>query len=156
VLAGVVYLLLHVFNKRIAFGRILAVVCLTACFAIIVAIIADKIFSPKILSKRDYYGTYKVDKSYFDKKQAAWQHEHFTIKITEPDNFELLDNDSLPKTFKGKINFLSDYESAEINYKVDSNCHHILSSPPIIVRHAFSFHVVLHSTKFSNMYFIKQ
>jgi hypothetical protein len=115
-------------------------------------------FSKKIvLEKDDYYGHYIIDRSYFPGKQADWQYNHFRFEIKTDNTLSLYETEEekIIKTWQGRIETISPYESARLVLKVDSPTHHILNENPTTYRAWRSFYLVFKSKKFNNMFFKK-
>lgn len=74
-------------TKRKIFGIISGLIWLGIFGLIIVSQIIMWLSKPISLNKKDYYGTYVVNRKYFRGYQADWQYESF--------RFEIKDNDSI-------------------------------------------------------------
>ena len=111
-----------------------------------------------VLDKSDYYGSYVIDRDYFDPKQAQWQYEHFRFEIRRNDSiyFYVTEKERIVKTYKGSITTLNPRSSEVLKIRMEQPTHHILSYQPTIWRGIWSFTLVFRSPKFSNMYFVKE
>ncbi len=109
------------------------------------------------LKKNDYYGQYIVDRDFFPGRHADWQYNNFRFEIKNDDNIYFYETNrgKILKTFKGKISTTRPYSSERLIISMEQPSHHILTSNPTIYRNAWSFYLVFHSPKFSNVYFKK-
>ncbi|KXX67459.1 hypothetical protein [Flammeovirga sp. SJP92] len=109
------------------------------------------------LKKEDYYGHYVIDQSFFDKKQAEWQYNHFRFKITDSDSifFYITEGKTITKTYSGRIETTNTYSSERLVIKMDQPTHHVLASMPTTIRSSKSFYLVFKSSKYHNMFFRK-
>ena len=61
-------------------------------------------FREKKLTKKDYYGSYIINRNYFAGKQADWQYDHFRFEIRDNDSiyFYMTDKERISKIYKGQ------------------------------------------------------
>jgi hypothetical protein len=113
--------------------------------------------SKKELKKKDYYGQYIVDRSFFAGKQADWQYNNFRFEIKENDSiyFFVTNKEQILKTYKGIIATTRPYNSERLIVSLEQPTHHVIRSNPTTYRSAWSFYLVFYSKKFNNIYFKK-
>ena len=123
-------------------------------------------FKPVVLTNKDIYGSYVVDKSKFPGKQADWQYENFRFKITKTDTliFEYKLYENKWKTEHIKLSYSSgyydldkeEYCNRKLQVHSDSTNHHIIKDNPTLYRKKFgNFYYVFESEKFGNVFFKK-
>jgi len=156
-LITIIGLITWAITKKIIFGKILGMAWLILIGLIMLVLVTQKLTSKKILKKKDYYGQYVIDRSFFPGKQANWQFQHFYIDIKPNDSIylNLVDNGKVSKTYKGVFSTVAIYESERLAIQMEQPTHHILASNPTTYRSSWSFYLVFNSTKFGNMYFVK-
>lgn len=146
-------------TRKKIFGKILGylwifIFCFIALIYIVGGLTADK-----ILSKKDFYGHYIVDREYFKGKQANWQYDNFRFEIKKNDSiyFYTTDKEKTIKTYKGTISTTNpnNYKSARLKINMIQPTIHIMKSDPTIYRSSWNFQLVFFSDKFNNMYFKK-
>jgi hypothetical protein len=110
-----------------------------------------------LLEKKDFYGSYTIDRTFFPGMQAAWQYNSFRIEILKNDSlyFHVTEGQRILKTYRGLISTVKPYNSARLVIKMTNPTHHILSSNPTIYRGRNSFCLVFNSPKFGNVFFSK-
>jgi len=109
------------------------------------------------LDPDDFYGSYTINRNYFNREQADWQYNHYRFDIKENDSiyFYFTNGSKILETWKGKVSHPGFHKSARLHIEIDQPRHHILETDPTIYREAWKFHLVFNSAKFDNMYFIK-
>ncbi|AXG69901.1 hypothetical protein KORDIASMS9_02129 [Kordia sp. SMS9] len=124
---------------------------------LVLIVLLRPLFKPIVLNKSDYYGTYVIDRTYFQGKQADWQYNTFRFEIKENDSiyFYVTDKEEILNTHKGTITTVTPYSSARLVIKTIKPSHHILTTNPTIYRQVGDFFLVFRSPKFHNMYFQK-
>jgi hypothetical protein len=111
---------------------------------------------PMVVRKDQIYGTYRVDKTKFDKAEALWQYENFEIQIGRDHILRLYQLQPNRKIIDSAVFTFSEYfNAAHISLDLDSTRHHILSTNPTLFRKPFHFYYVFESRKFGNMFFKK-
>lgn len=121
---------------------------------------------PVILTTKDIYGTFVIDKDKFAGKQADWQYENIRFKITEKEEmiFQTRIYKDNWKTEKVKVSFstgyyylnLKEYCNRRLIIHSDSTNHHIIQNNPTLYRKNFSrFYYVFESEKYGNVFFKK-
>lgn len=124
-------------------------------------------FKPVILTNKDIYGTYVIDRDKFPGKQADWQYENIRFKLTENDEmiFQTRIYKDNWKTEKVKISFstgyydfdLEEYCNRNLIVHSDSTNNHIIRDNPTLYRNSFGhFYYVFESEKYGNVFFKKQ
>ena len=119
--------------------------------------ITNLIISKKRLYKKDYYGTYIIDRSHFPGKQADWQFNSFRFEIKENDSvyFYCTVRNRICKTFKGYISTVKSYNSERLVLHMPEPTHHIIKDNPTLYRSMWDFYLVFDSEKFGNVFFKK-
>ena len=111
---------------------------------------------PMRLKTEQIYGTYRIDKSKFDKQQAAWQYENFELEIGRDHVLRLYQLQPSRQIIDSvEFTFSQYFNAPHISLNIDSTRHHILSTNPTLYRKPFSFYYVFESRKFGNMFFEK-
>ena len=116
-------------------------------FIILCAVTVIWLENEVVLTKKDFYGTYRINRNYFPGEDAEWQYEHYKFKI--------LENDSIVRVYKGKVFFNESYKSVRIWFDMLSPVHHVMSDQPLIIRSRWGFDIVMFSPLYNNMYFEK-
>lgn len=145
------------------FGKLVGYFLLSligSAFLLTILYILIHIFTDqKVLSKKDYYGEYIVNRNYFHGKQADWQYENFRFEIKENDSlyFYLTNKEKVLKTYRGTVSTTNprQYPSVRLIIKMNEPIHHILSTNPTTYRGVWDFNLVFYSPKFNNVYFKK-
>jgi hypothetical protein len=128
--------------------------------------LSEPYFKPVVLTNKDIYGSYIIDKSKFPGQQADWQHENFRFKITETDTliFEYKLYENKWKTENIKVSYSSgyydldkeEYCNRKLRVHSDLTNHHIIKDNPTLYRKKFGdFYYVFESEKFGNVFFKK-
>jgi hypothetical protein len=143
-------------EKKI-FGWMLMIFWIALIGLFVLGIIIGLITDKKKLKKKDYYGQYIIDRTYFAGKQADWQYNNFRFEIKDNDSvfFYVTNNDKILKTFKGTITTLKPYSSERLVINMQQPTHHIITTNPTTYRSSWSFYLVFNSPKFGNMFFKK-
>jgi len=126
--------------------------------ALIVFVYTAKLFNNKMeLDHNDIHGEYIIDRKKFSGKQADWQYDHFRFEITKKNEFlfHLTEKDKIIKTYKGKVEFLKEYNRPRIILHVDTPRHHVIEDMPTLYRGIWSFNYVFNSPYFGNVFFTK-
>jgi hypothetical protein len=149
--------ILWVFNRKAIWGRLLLLIAVGVIVLIVSVSIAQQIMKKKVLSKKDYYGSYIINRNYFAGKQANWQYNHYRFDIKENDTlyFYVTNKEKILKTYAYNISTTNSYESARLFLNSDTLAHHIIAKPPTTIRTAWNFNLVFHSAQYNNMYFKK-
>lgn len=119
-----------------------------------------------IVTQKDIYGTYVIDKDKYPGEQANWQYKNFKFEITEDnkmifqshiyDNYwkqEIVDVSYAPGYFDFNKN---EYCNQRIRIHSNRNNHHIIRNNPTLYRKSFNrFYYVFESEKFGNVFFKK-
>ncbi len=136
--------------------RILQFWAVTLALSICILILGQ-IFSLIELSKKDYYGTYIIDKKYYPGRQADWQYENFRFEIKHNDSiyFYVTDKNKINTTYYGSIKTTPNYYSERLILKMAQPTHHILKSNPTTSRGIWDFYLVFKSDSFNNVFFKK-
>lgn len=144
-------------SRKKIFGKSIAGIIIGIATLVLFSSILRTINAQKVLKKKDYYGTYIIDRSYFPGKQADWQYNNFRFEIKENDSiyFHCTDKNKTRKTYKGYISTLKSYKSERIVIHMDKPTHHIMKDNPTIYRSTWDFHMVFNSDKFNNIFFTK-
>ena len=152
-----ILLLAWMFSKKKIFGKTIGVIILGVISLVIVSSALQIFIKKKVLNKEDYYGSYVVDKKYFQGMQANWQYDHFRFEIKDNDSvyFYVTDKDEIKQTYKGTISTVTPYKSAVLVLHMAQPTHHILTTNPTIYRNVWGFELVFNSPKFNNVFFTK-
>ncbi len=129
----------------------------------IVAAVALSLLSwwlqPMELERKDVIGTYRIDRDMFAGPNADWQHEHFTLEITEEDSAVLRSKDMHGNwhTFSRPI-IPQHYRNYRWRFAIegDSTAHHILANTPALYRQRWGYYYVFRSPRFGNVFFRKE
>lgn len=150
-------LLIWLLSKKLIFGKILGLMWLGAIGLLVFSVIAQKLKSPVILEKQDYYSEYIIKREYYPGKQADWQYENFRFEIKDNDSiyFYVTDKQNVSKTYRGNITTTKTYISERLIINMEQPTHHILSTNPTVYRNTKSFYLVFNSPEFYNVYFKK-
>jgi len=150
-------LVIGINNKEKIIGKLILLGFAVGFVFILVSMIISILGRKKVLDKRDFYGEYVIDRSYFKGKQADWQYDHFRFEITKDDSifFYVTEKEKILETFKGTITTLKPYSSERLVIHMEQPSHHILTTNPTIYREPWDFYLVFNSPKFYNMFFRK-
>jgi hypothetical protein len=155
----IIFLIIWAITRKKIYGKILGYLWLGLIGFIVLIYTIGSLTADKILSKKNYYGEYIIDRNYFKGKQANWQYDNFRFEIKENDSlyFYVTDKERILKTYKGTIKTTdpSIYKSVRLSINMEQPTIHIMKTNPTIYRSAWSFYLVFHSDKFNNMYFRK-
>jgi hypothetical protein len=153
----IIFLIGWLVTKKSIYGKIAGIIWLGVIGLGIISVIIHSLRAKKILKKKDYYGQYVIDRSYFSGKQADWQYNHFRFEIKENDSIYLYitDNDKILKKFAGTVATVNPYGSERLSIRMQQPVHHVFTSNPTIYRSTWSFYMVFNSPKFGNMFFKK-
>ncbi len=120
----------------------------------------SSINSPMSVDRSDVIGTYKVDKNMFTGPQANWQHDHFTMTITDEDTLILrsLDINGAWHEYMRPIVPVQGAHSYLWRFSTegDSTMHHILINTPTLHRQQWSFYYSFQSPRFGTVFFRKE
>lgn len=156
---SVLLFLIWFISKKNIFGIIIIVLWGAVIFLVLLSFILKPFYEKIKLEKEDYYGEYVVNREYFAGEQSDWQYNHYRFEIKENDSiyFYVTDENKVIKTFKGIIETTDKnvYNSARLILKMNEPTHHIVSENPTTYRDIWNFYLVFHSSKYSNMFFIK-
>ncbi len=122
----------------------------------VTAVISDHYRTPIRLIKADITGNYRIDTSFFPGTNAKWQYEHYKFEITPTDSiyFYVTNKDTVLKTFKCKLKYLSG--PPDLWTIQNDTTYHVIKNPPTLYRGHNKFYYVFHSDIYSNMFFRKQ
>lgn len=154
---SVVILLLWAYTRNSFYGKILLVNWGIVAILLFSMEFLQFLFSKKVLSKSDYYGSYVIDKEYFKGTNADWQFDSFRFEITDKDSihFHVTDKSRIIQTYNGKINATTHHVSQRLIVEMDEPSHHVVELNPTIYRSNWGFILVFRSSKYHNMYFKK-
>ena len=154
----VILLITWAVTRKNLFGKILGFIWLGITVISIASGITQKLNAKILLEKKDFYGHYIIDKSFYPGKQAEWQYMHFQFDIRNNDSifFNVTNGKNILKTYKGSITTIKPYSSERLIINMEQFTHHILTSNPTIYRNKRSFYLVLNSPKFGNVFFRKE
>ncbi|MEJ8842597.1 hypothetical protein WG954_09415 [Lacibacter sp. H375] len=155
-LTGILLLTWLITRKKV-FGKILGLIWFAIIGFILLLGIGHWLTSKKEMKKRDYYGQYVVNRSYYPGKQADWQYENFRFEIRENDSiyFYVTNKEQVLKTYRGTVTTTEQYSSKRLIIKMEQPTHHIMTSNPTTYRSAWNFYLVFNSPLFNNLYFKK-
>ena len=124
---------------------------------IILGWVTSPLRTKMVLSKEDYYGGYIINRKVFPGKQADWQYNSFRFEIRENDSiyFHVTEGEKIIQTFKGKVRFVTPYNSTRLIIDMAEPTHHIVSGNPTTYRNVWNFNLVFESPKFYNVFFKK-
>lgn len=144
-------------TKKKIFGLTTGIIWLGIFGLTIVTQIMMRLNAPVSINKKDYYGTYVINRNYFRGYQADWQYESFRFEIKDNDSiyFHIINKAKILKTYKGKISTIEDRNYERLVIEMDAPSHHILADNPIISRKAWDFQLIFYSPKFHNVFFKK-
>ena len=153
-----ILLLLWAFTKKNIFGKTLGIIWIAIIAIGIVSGILQKLNAKILLTKKDFYGQYSIEKKYFPGKQSDWQYNTFRFEIKNNDSiyFYVTDKDKIISTFSGTISTLKPYSSERLVITMTKPTHHILTSNPTIYRDTKGFYLVFNSPKYENVFFKKK
>lgn len=154
----IILLISWLITKRKIFGIINSVIWLSIFGLIALSQIIMWLNQPISLNKKDYYGTYVVNRKYFKGYQVDWQYENFRFEIKDNDSiyFHITNKAKIIKTHKGKISTINTHNYERLIIEMDNPSHHILIDNPTINRKAWSFQLIFYSPKFHNVFFEKE
>jgi hypothetical protein len=150
-------LIAWIVSKKRIFGKLL-LSALAFPFVLFALVQVIGIFiNKKNISHDDIYGTYIIDRSKFNSKQAMWQYNHFRFEITQKNRllFYKTEKQKVVKTYTGTVTFIDGSAQPHIVLKADSPGYHLIDSMPTLYRKPFSFYYVFHSPRFGNVFFKK-
>lgn len=149
--------ILYFITKKKFFGKSVGIIILGILTLTLISGITQWITAKKILTKKDYYGEYIINREYFKGKQTDWQYENYRFKINENDSiyFYKTIGNRIIETYKGQITTVNPYGSERLIIKMENPTIHILETNPTIYRSSWNFYLVFNSPKFKNMYFKK-
>lgn len=155
--SGVLFFLWITSQKKI-FVQILGLIWLGVIGLIALVSILEMLSNENGIKKSKIYGQYVIDRTKFPGKQANWQYDNYRFEINK--NNELIFNqtnrNNIIKSDTFEIEFVENYISDRIKFKLNSNRHHIINSNPTLYRKTWSFHYVFYSEKFGNVFFTKR
>lgn len=142
-------------NKKIFGKSILAIFGGIAGLILFTSII--NILMSTELDKDDYYGTYTIDRRFFQGKQANWQYKSFRFEIKDNDSlyFYHTDGNRILHTYRGTITTVKPYNSERLVLHMEQPTHHIINDNPTTYRTSTGFYLVFNSEKFRNVFFSK-
>lgn len=112
--------------------------------------IADLILRPVHPDKEDVIGHYVIARDKWPGKNADWQHETYTLEITES---HAIVRDARTKTvWKYRIEWSSIYDHLWGFADYDKR-HHIIGNGPTLYRGSFGHHYVFESPLYGNVFF---
>lgn len=123
----------------------------------VISSISIEILKKKELKKKDYYGEYVIDRSFFRGKQADWQYNTFRFEIKDNDSiyFYFTDENRILETYKGHIETTAPFSSERLILNMEDTVCHVLTTNPTTYRNTWDFYLVFESPKFKNMFFKK-
>jgi hypothetical protein len=153
----VILLVIWAFTRKPGFGQALGCLWIPVLALAFLSTMLKWVFEKKKLTKKDYYGSYIINRNYFAGKQADWQYDHFRFEIRDNDSiyFYITDKERISKIYKGTINTATNYESARLILNMETRTHHIVASNPTAIRCTWGFNLIFYSPKFNNVYFKK-
>ena len=128
--------------------------------------ISQSYFKPIVLTQKDIYGTYVIDRDQFPGKQADWQYDNFRFTIT-PELKMIFESRLYEGIWRKEIvddSFSTGYFdlnkkqycNKRIRLHSDLTNHHIIRDNPTLYRKKFNaFYYVFNSEKFGNVFFKK-
>jgi hypothetical protein len=96
--------------------------------------LAEEYRKPVPLSKADIVGHYQIDTIFYTGANARWQYNHYRFTISSNDTlyFDVLNNDSIVKSFREKITY--SYGPPDL-WRVESDStYHVINHPPTLFR----------------------
>ena len=155
----ILFLIIWAITRKRIYGKILCYLWLGLIVFIALIDAIGSLTADKILSKKDFYGQYIIDRNYFKGRQTNWQYDNFRFEIKENDSlfFYVTDKERILKTYRGVIKTTDPnvYKSVRLSINMEQPTIHVLKTDPTIYRSAWDFLLVFHSEKFNNMYFRK-
>lgn len=144
-------------SKKSIFAKIIGIIWTAIIGIVILSLIISTLTQKKLLTKKDYYGHYIIDRDFFPGKQADWQYDNFRFEIKPDDKiyFYVTDKEKILKTYAGTISTVAPYNSERLVINMQQPAIHITKTNPTIYRSTWSFYMVFNSEKFNNMYFKK-
>lgn len=111
------------------------------------------LLSTKIPDKDDIIGEYEIDRSKFPGVNADWQHQTYTLQITEN---KVIMRDARTKTiWKSKISW-NPYTDYLWSFSDNLERHHMIANGPTLYRRTFSHYYVFESPLYGNVFFKKK
>jgi len=152
-----ILLIVWAVTKKNIFGKTLGSMWLAIIGLAIASGITQKLNAKILLEKKDFYGQYIIDRSFFPGKQSDWQYKHLSIDIKSNDSiyFYSIDDADLLTTYEGIITTIKPYRSERLIIHMTQPTHHVLTSNPTIYRGKKRFYLVFNSPKFGNVFFKK-
>jgi hypothetical protein len=155
--ATAILLIVWALTKRQVFGKTLGIIWIGVICLVILSLVMERLRSKVVLEKKDFYGSYSIDKSFFPGRQTEWQYDHFRFDIETNDSiyFHVTDQQRVVKTYKGTISTVKPYGSERLVITMTQPSHHVLSSNPTVYRDTDGFYLVFNSPLYNNMFFVK-
>ncbi|WEK20719.1 MAG: hypothetical protein P0Y49_06155 [Candidatus Pedobacter colombiensis] len=144
-------------TRKNGYREILGLIWLGIIGLILIFVSIQALTAKKVLKKKDFYGEYVINRSFFQGKQADWQYDNFHFEIKEDDSIYLyVTHKNTPvKTFSGSVRTVKNYRSERLAINMQLPSHHIMECNPTIYRDTWSFYLVFNSPKFGNLFFKK-
>lgn len=122
----------------------------------IIMIVSNFLHSKTKVDKKDFYGTYIVDRKFFKGKNADWQYNHYRFEITKDNELSLYitNENKVLKIYKRKIEFIEGSASPHLKI-INENPNFILDGEPTLYRKSWDFYLVFKTKPYSNMFFKK-
>lgn len=152
-----ILLLIWALTQKSILGKTLAYIWLSILGLILFSTMLQWLTAKTVLTKKDYYGSYIVNRSYFKGKQSDWQYDTFRFEIKENDSifFYVTNKETILKTYQGTVTTTNNFNSERLIINIEQPTHHIMNSNPTTYRSAWRFYLVFYSPKFNNVYFKK-
>ncbi len=152
-----ILLVIWLLTKKEIFGKSVGAILIAILGLALLSNIVQWLTAKTKLNKKDYYGQYIVNRTYFKGKQADWQYESFRFEIKDNDSiyFYVTNKEEILKTYRGIITTTTSSNSERLIINMEQPTHHIMTSNPTTYRSAWKFYLVFYSQKFNNVYFKK-
>lgn len=146
-----------IISRKNIFWQVFKYIWLSVLLIISILFISRCLNAKIVLAKKDFYGTYAINRNYFPGADADWQYNHYRLIIREDDSvfFYATNKNKILKVYKGFMFCNETYPSARIRFEMEAPTHHIFSEQPLITRSRWNFMLVFFSPFYHNMYFEK-
>ena len=149
--------LIWLFTRKKIFGQLIVIMWGGIIGLYLVLSVLSIFWKKKEVERSDIYGEYIIDRQQFPGRQADWQYNHYSFEITKQNEFLFYCRNKykIIKTYKGKVEFVTGYNSPRLIINVDTPKHHVIEEKPTLYREVWKFFYVFKSPKYGNMFFSK-
>jgi hypothetical protein len=153
----IILLLIWLFTRKKIFAQLIAIMWVGIIRLYLALSVLSFFWKKKEVEHSDICGEYIIDRKQFPGIQADWQYNHYSFEITKQNKFLFYcrNKDKIIKTYKGKVEFVTGYNSPRLIIHVDTPKHHVIEEKPTLYREVWNFYYVFKSPKYGNMFFSK-